>query len=79
MWVVSISEADALDNGVLRDGVLMDAAARFCDSEMTGDARAQLTEISNDSTGANRPGWRLCIGDQRQAQHGRSTPHTSAT
>ena len=64
-----ISEADALDNGVLRDGVSMHVAARFRDSEMTGDARAQFTDGSNDPTQANRPGWRLRIGDQRQAQH----------
>jgi hypothetical protein len=60
---VEITASEALDHrGLIRDGV----TARVRVTMRDGDSRVQFTDGTPDG-GGNRPGWRIRVGDTRQA------------
>ena len=58
---IPITEADALVNGVLRDGCTVRVPAFFRDSAAATHHRVTDAKGDTDTTAGNRPGWRITV------------------
>jgi hypothetical protein len=61
-----IDESAALNrHGILRDGCTIRVSMQMRDSNTA--RRARITDGTNNPFALNRPGWRMRVGDNRQA------------
>jgi hypothetical protein len=65
-----INESAALDrHGILRDGYTMRVSMQMRDAARSDHVfrRARVTDGTDNPFALNRPGWRMRVGDNRQA------------